>query len=125
MLCGDDVLLLKTIKNVSRFSSFLGGVLFLSTFIQCKSANKKVKKTSLRGKSFFVASKSAGRERIMHDPDWTAEFVEDWHGARGVGVSMHVSLFLSLKFSGRMFFMHPDSSRGHVPQKYHFSYHLQ
>ena len=84
-----------------------------------------MKKTSLRGKSFFVASKSAGRERLMRDPDWTAVLVRDVHGARGVGVSMYVSLLLFLKFSGRIFLLHLDCSRSHVPQKYYFSYHLQ
>ena len=84
-----------------------------------------MKTTWLRGKSFFVASKSAGRERILRDPDWTAELVRDVHGARGVDVSMHLSLFLSLKFSGRMLFMHLDCLRSHVLKKYYFSYHLQ
>ena len=38
---------------------------------------------------------------------------------------MHLSLFLSLKFSGRTLFMHLDGSEIDVPQKYNFSYHLQ
>ena len=61
----------------------------------------------------------------MPDPDWTAEFGRDVRGARGVDVSMHLSLFLSFKFSGRMWFMHLDCSRSHVPDMYCFSYHLQ
>ena len=117
ILCGDDVLLLKINRDVSVFVLFLGGF-FTSILIQCKFAKKQVKKTSLLGKSFFVASKSAGREGIMRDPDWTAELVRDVHGARGVGVSMRLSLLLSLKFSGRMLLMHLDCSRSEVPQKY-------
>ena len=57
-----------------------------------------MKKTSLRGKSFLVASKSAGREQIMRDPDWTAEFVRDVHRARGVSVSC-ISAFFYLSNS--------------------------
>ena len=61
----------------------------------------------------------------MRDPDWTAESVRDVHCARGVDVSMRVSLFLSFKFSGRMLSMHLDCSRTYVPKKYYFAYHLR
>ena len=45
-----------------------------------------MKKTSVTWKILdFVASESVARERIMRDPDWTAELVRDVHGARGVG----------------------------------------
>lgn len=74
---------------------------------------------------WLLANLRGENELCMRDPDWTAELVGDVHGARGVVLPMHVSLFLSLKFSGRTLSMHLDCSRTLVPKKYFFSYHLQ